>query len=395
MSVPSASSGRSDRVVFVEFVVGAIMILVVMIHGCWNLCEFSCNFYDPAAEDFIGSITDGMGPMSAFLEIVYAGLFIFFMISGYFYKPGRSHSESLRRRLRKMVPAFLVCIVVLPLIIYLIMCAQGTTVTPDRAAYNIAAFLLGQSFVNGLGIEVEFIATTEVLGPYYFIETMIFADIIFFSIARWALAKDSNTVIAIIITLLIGGAMATFSLGIFNTDKSFIAVAFMLFGTYLKRVRFFETMDERIKTLKHWLLFIALLAAAYVLAMFFPTGMAFDHSCIGQYGVASAFTLFALATTSMFALVTILEILYKIPGFRQLVSFIGRYPYQILLFNLFYLVLPALIIKGEVENCWFFADIPEALPYVFFSIAMSVLTAWTMGRIKTMIKERKVAQDSQ
>jgi fucose 4-O-acetylase-like acetyltransferase len=95
------------------FVIAAIvMIHVIMLRGDGG----------PRGHEMISN------PVTSAL---YLGLMLFFIVSGYFYKPGRTPLENIKHRLPPMFIAFAVSLVVLPILMYLYLTAIGCN--PDPA----------------------------------------------------------------------------------------------------------------------------------------------------------------------------------------------------------------------------------------------------------------------
>ncbi len=62
------------------------------------------------------NVANGMTGYPFIFDVTYAGLMMFFLFQGYFYKPHSGYWNNLKKRIIQLVPPFIVCSIVLTLI---------------------------------------------------------------------------------------------------------------------------------------------------------------------------------------------------------------------------------------------------------------------------------------
>ena len=116
----------------------------------------------------------------------------YFTLSGYYYRPGkRTPLQSIKRRTLQLVKPYFIYSIG----IWIMTTAYNlitSSMTLKDCARQYFAFLLSRHStedVQTMGVVTKGIPFTSVVGTFWFIVIMFFADILFFLIADWALAS--------------------------------------------------------------------------------------------------------------------------------------------------------------------------------------------------------------
>ncbi len=279
---------------------------------------------------------------SPIVQALYLGLISFFIISGYFFKPGRGFVENMRRRIKVLFYALIVASVGLSVICFLWCLLWGQPTNLDDLALCLErAFNLERSFldfdIRAPDPRIPW-AICGFSAGYYFLWVLLFACVIFYAVADHI--RDNKKLGLLVVAVLLGVTIAYrelfhFSLP-FNLNLCPIAAVFMIIGMYLAKHEVVEKIESAgLRSGRFWMLFLGSMAATLVLVFLLPPSIDFDFMTFGKYGGYSAIPYTVEATCAFFMLICLCFIFSKIPLISTLFSEIGKHTLGILLLHLF------------------------------------------------------------
>ena len=282
----------------------------------------------------LNQVDDSGRSVSLFLQPLYLGLIGFFVISGYFL-PSGDYIHRIKKR-SKLLIVLVVCSLTLPVALYLWLWILGQPSTLDDLWMSIVASFDNQNVFMPLDqptpIKVCYSAYT-----HYFLWVMLWSFFIFYAIADRVLA-DIRLFVATLLSLLAAEAVLVY-IGVslpFDSTLIPIAVAFMLIGAYLSRMRFLENLEEaEWKSSRTWMPLIISILALAVLVYLFPPGVKFNFSDFGEYGGLSAFPYFieGILVFVMFSYVSM--IIARIPLLSDMFAICGKYSLALAVLHIF------------------------------------------------------------
>jgi len=324
------------------------------------------------------------------LQILYLGLIGFFIISGYFFRPGRGFRENMGRRVRILFAALLVCAVVLTLASFLWCLLWGQPTGTDDLVLGLQrAFGVERAFVD-FEASVPWAVCGISLG-YYFLWCILGAFVIFYAVADRI--RDDWKLGALVVSVLMAFTVAyrelfDFTLP-FYLNLAPIAAVFMVAGMYLAKLDLAGRMESGGFGDRRTLGLVAVcLVAAVALAFVFPPNIKFDWMYFGSYGGWSAvpYTLEALA---MFVVLLFLAlVLSRVPLLSEVFLRLGPHTMGILLLHGFvakFMLAPFFTFGTDVALPAEFGGIAR-VAYAFAVLAVTyAICAYgpsVMGRLK-------------
>ncbi len=271
------------------------------------------------------------------VQALYLGLVGFFIMSGYFFKPGRGFRENMRRRVKVLLLALLVAAFGLSLISFLWCSLWGQPTDFEDLLHCIGrAFTLERSFVD-FDAKIPWAICGFTMG-YYFLWVLLGACIIFYAVADrirddWKLGL---VVVAILLIItIVYRELFSFSLP-FNINLCPMAAVFMIVGMYLAKLDLAGMIESaRVKDPKYWGLFLGSTAVLLVMVYTLPPSIDFDFMDFGQYGGYSAIPYVVEGTLAFIMLLYLFFFLSKVPLISSLFVVIGRHTMGILILHVF------------------------------------------------------------
>ena len=269
------------------------------------------------------------------IQIPYLGLMSFFIISGYFFRPGRGFAENIRRRGNQLVVALVACSVILPVITYIWLAILGQPSDPSDIIKAIIFNCYLHDLFTPLGPTESYIACATSVG-YYFLWAMMGGFLIFYALADRVLddwKKLSLTIIVILVAFMLFVEFWPVMLPFFF-EVAPLAALFMFAGAILAKYKFIEKVETFAwRSFGYWLPFIISLVAGIVLCLIFPPGAQFDWAKFGDYGGWSVIT-FILEAILLFAVfVYIAMIVTKLPLLPRFLYLASSHSLGLLLYH--------------------------------------------------------------
>ena len=318
-------------------------------------------------------------------ELLYTGLLMFIVVSGYFHKVGRSLKENLVRRLLPMLAIIIVGTVVLTLIMYVYLLALGYDLSGCDVWSDIANAIIGrQSFVKAPG-------TPEVLGPYdvtfqfYYIQALIVGYAIFYPIVDRVVIDAKRTLAAILVLMGITMVYVEF-IDIqlpFYIQLGPMVAAFLLMGAYMRTKDFFDTIKDWYHDKRYWLFFLACLAISLTLTYYFPTRKGFCYTIFGYYGGWSVITFTIISVTGGMVLLMLCAWIAKLGPIGKVMESCGRNCLYVFVLHVFVgclIIAPFYPLTGEV---WF--PITDEWVSILVAVATIAIIMVVFGPVKDHI----------
>ncbi len=376
----------SERNRTLDMIKGLVIIAVVIVH---------LSSAAAVSNDTTGT---GTGFNSTFfIEYLYSALILFFVISGYCYKP-RGYLNNVKRRVIQIGTAFIVCTVVLTIILAGIQWAYGYNVTAGQMLTDIGKVLIGVGTFTDYS---EFpylppVATYEISHAYYFLEIMLFAFLIFYAIAERSTKNWKTALISVFILTSLTFLMREFipfRLPWFIQNVP-MAAGFMVLGLYAKKHGVIEFIDSGFRKKKYWIVLASVLIISIVLICLFPTRMSFAHSTFGDYGGWSAYTYVASTVLCSYVIAVIASGLAKIPKLSNLLIFIGSQTMIIFLFHMFYAKIISMQFHTQtIDSRIPFDSVGESLVVAVIVVFLCIMTSKLLTTVKQRIVSSKKSDD--
>jgi fucose 4-O-acetylase-like acetyltransferase len=382
-----------SRLISADILKGLLIVAIVFIHLVLSRSDVLFSGADAALLDGGGVSSADIGTLV--IQAFYLGLMAFFMLSGYFFRPGRGFLENMRRRSMQLVLALAVCAVVLPLIIYAWMALFGKAEGLDDL---INAFQWGFG-LNGvfepLDVFTEHPACGGCVG-YYYLWGMVWGFLIFYALADRIYDDWRKSVAAIVLLFVITLLLKEF-LPIklpFYCQLGPVSAAFMIIGMMLAKRKVIERIEAfDIRSGSSWGLFLGSLLAVIVLVMLFPPGLEFDYMSFGDYGGYPVF-IYAIEALAMFIVYVHLSLLIsKMIGLSTLFNVAGQNSLAILLLHGSVATFIAVPFYDFTHGSWF-PDTMGLMPSLLIAvvtIAVCVLVSVMQKRYRGRARDSRAA----
>ncbi|MCQ2084895.1 MAG: acyltransferase [archaeon] len=323
-TVPSDSGEQNRRLYSIDVIKGFIIIAVVLLHFIIIV---------PSDEPRTGN-------SNLALQALYTGLMLFFIFSGYFFRPEKSSWSQVKKRLIIIGTVTVAGLVILPVIMYVYVTLLGYGTDPMDLPQCFRS-LFGNWKIFNIDTNEDF-PIFAIHNGYYFLQIMLVSFVLFYPIAVRVVNDDRKLIVAII--LLVTG---TFVLAEFvgcelplYSQLAPIATAFMLVGAFLGKHKVIERIEYGELTSKWNLMYLAIAAVVgVVMLVLFEPGVYFDDTIFGDYGGYSAYPYFIICCAFCYIFLSIGVVLNKIPGLRKILSTLGRHTLGILCLHIFVLKL--------------------------------------------------------
>ncbi|MBQ7173106.1 MAG: acyltransferase family protein [Clostridia bacterium] len=275
----------------------------------------------------------------------------FFTLSGYYYRPGaRTPGECIRRRAKQLLKPYFIysgviwfCTTVYNLIVA--STSFGETLWESVKQYLTFLFSRNSLVLVGLAEKGKMatpsslsVSFTSITVPFWFIAMMFFADIIFFLIADFALAKMKRFISVtsglILLSFLLNVLVDAIGFGLpWNIQNVPMATALMLVGAMFGQTKLLS--KETVKT--KWLVINSLVALAIValIQWQFPGAGSFSAGVFFYFGAVEVFPCVLLGIIAPFMLVSFSRLIEKIPVLSKALIWVGFRTLPILLVHMF------------------------------------------------------------
>ncbi len=286
----------------------------------------------------IGIVAKGdVGDPAPPVQALYLGLVGLFIMSGYFFRPGRGFRENMLRRVRILLLALLIAAIGLSVISFLWCYLWGQpTDLDDLLLCMQRAFTLERSFVD-FDEKIPWAICGFSMG-YYFLWVLLFSCMIFYAVADRI--RDDWKLGLAVIAVLLGVTIAyreLFGFGLpFNLNLCPMATVFMIIGMYLARFDLVGRIESAgLRDRGFWIAFAASTVCVMALVYILPPSIDFEYMDFGKYGGWSALPYVAEGVLAFFMLLCIFRLLSMVPVISAAFVEVGRHTLGILILHAF------------------------------------------------------------
>lgn len=278
------------------------------------------------------------GDPNMLTEGLYILIMLFFVISGYVYKPERRYLRNVKNRTKQLGVRLVLGLTILPLILWPYLLMFGNVVTSDDYLRCLISLIGNDLVLQPLDASFTKLSCLNIYSGYYFLQIMIVGFIIFYAIADRLRDSLPKTVAAMVILTAMSFAMMEY-IGYYLPlwfELTPFAVALMVFGSYLSNIKYVENAENTgWRGRRNWIVMAITLAGAAVMLYFLPIGTGFDYHYFGEYGYISIFPFLLTALLCGTFFLTLIAILPKIPILSDMFSFVGTFSIGILCLHIF------------------------------------------------------------
>ena len=323
------------------------------------------------------------------VQFMYSGLLMFVLISGYFYKPGKSYLENVRSRVVPLFTIFVVMTVLMILVMYGYLLLLGYDLSQYDLPDVILSGLLGKGFAFVDFKSDEFLPYIEVQAPFdvcmqmYYLGLICVAYLIFFALVDRVITDWRKTVATILVLIFITSAYIEFVhlQTPLYVHMAPLFAAFLLIGALLKQYRFATFLENGLHDKRYWIGFLATIVVAVLLLLMFPGTTDITLGMIGDYGIFTAYTFSATTLACGMVQFFLAAILVRIPIWNGFFQLMGR---DVLPLYLYHMLVCKILIAPFVTLDTS-AQIPlpplEAFAMVFVTIAVIFVLTYIYRRI--------------
>ena len=274
----------------------------------------------------------------------------FFTLSGYYYRPGaRTPGACIRRRAVQLLKPYFIYSVgiwIITTVYNLIVSTASFGSTLWECAKQYLTFLFSRNSLVLVGLAEKGrmgtpsslpISFTSVTVPFWFVAMMFFADVVFFLIADWTLAKMKRFISVssglILLSFLLNILVDHIGFGLpWNIQNVPMATALMLVGAMFGHSK---VLSKEFTTPK-WMVINSLVAVGIIalIQWQFRGAGSFSAGIFIYFGAVEIFPCVLLGIVSPFMIVSFSRLIEKIPVLNKALIWVGFRTLPILLVHM-------------------------------------------------------------
>ena len=329
-----------------------------------------------------GGSDEAYSVFKGLVGIPYSLLCMFFVVSGYFYKPGNGYWHNVKDRVLKLFLFFVASVVLFTSLMYAVLWAQGY----DLSSYSLIDVIV--EVIIGKGYFVDFddpsiggeniLAPFEVTHPLYFLQIIMVGYLIFYAIADYVMESDKRTVITIAVLLTTTALYMEF-IHIqlpFSAQLGPLVASYLLMGTMLRRKRFYENLEFGHTDRRYWKIFLISLAIAVILCALFPSDLALIYSKFGDYGGWSVYPFFISMLFSGIVMSYIIS--WVVKGCHRLSALLAEIGVMCLFVHVSHMFIAKAVCSPFVTldtEVWIPISLPAGIVVSFVAIAIAMVAS--------------------
>ena len=306
------NASRSERIKSLDVLRGAAIIGVITVHILFGA----------------GREVAGMSEFN-YVELLYAGLPMFMVITGYLHKSGKDYVWNVKHRVIPLLVALVVSTIILTSIMFIYMSLIGYDLSEYNLVKDIAQIIIGKGCFTVIGSEGYsagfIISPYDISAGFYYLQILTVGLLIFYAIVDHVSDDWRLGLIAIFsLVCLTWLYLTTINIQLpFSAQLGPMVAAFLLIGHILNKHNVAEFIENGYHERKYWLIFFSMLAIGLVFIAFFPSGMTMYNTKFGEHGAWSVFTFPILAMSCGMVLWYIAFFLTKVPVVSDFFIFAG------------------------------------------------------------------------
>ena len=334
--------------------------------------------------------TDGhTSDPSAIVQFMFSGLIMFIVISGYFYKPGKSYFGNVRSRVVPLFTIFIVMTILMTVVMYLYLMVLGYDLSQYDLIDTLLRSVLGKGYAFVDFTSPEFTQYIDVPAPFfvsiqmYYLGVLCIAYLIFFALIDRVIDDWRKLVATIAVLFLISSAYIEF---VHLQTPFYIHMApmfagFLMVGALLRKFNFAHFLENGLRDKRYWIgLFVAIIFTGLTLILF-PADTDITLGKIGDYGIFTVFTFAATSLSCGIMQLFLAAILLRLPIWNSLFLHMGKEVLPLYLYHM--LVCKMLIAPFVTLGTDYNIPLPfaEALVMAFVTIAVILVLTYFYRRI--------------
>ena len=262
-------------------------------------------------------------------ELIYAGLPMFMVITGYFYKSGRSYMDNVKHRVVPVILLLIVSTVFLTSLMYGYMWMLGYDLSGFDLVDDILTIIVGKESFSTIGSDGftagAVIAPYDISAGFYYLQILTVGLLIFYALADYVI-DDWRKCVTAIFALMGFTALYLDTINIqlpFSAQIGPVVAAFLLLGAMLGRYNVAYYIENKYREPRYWLVFGIILVCAVASVILFPTGMNLYNSKFGSNGTLSVFTFLTVSVFCGAVLWYVATFLIRVPVVSAIFTFAG------------------------------------------------------------------------
>ena len=381
VALADEATGQSNRRVrSIDILKGAAIIGVVLAH----LMFIQNAVYVETERDLLYTLD----------ELPYAGLPMFLVLSGYFYK-SNSIVYNLKKKVFPLIIALILAVVVLTVVMYCYLLLLGYDLSGSDLWGDIAQIIIGKGAfedIHSSAFDGEMILDVyEVTLPFYFLQIMAVGYLIFYPIADFALKNFKRLICTILVLLTIVCVymeLVHIQLPFYAQLGPLVAVLYLV-GAYMGKYKVADYLEHGHHEKRYWKIFGVIAIIAVISMFLIPTNKALIYSEFGDYGGYSVYTFMITSLSCGMVLFFLAALASHIHPICRILSLPGRESLPIFALHMFVAkMLVAPFVKLDTES-W----IPiKSLPITFMLSIFTVFFIAIMVMVFRKLVPRKIKQ---
>lgn len=381
-----SENSQSKRVRTADMVKGAAIIGVVVLHF--------------AILQAHGSVPSEGITITSFKAFPYSLMCTFIIISGYFYVPGRSFVDNLKKRILRFIIWLVAAVVILNTVMFLILLLQGYNLELSSLWNVISQTLVGKGAFTNIKESAVYgaavLAPFEVTHPLYYLEMLVVGYVIFYAIADRVIDDDRKLLISAFILITISAVYVVFvgTLLPFYAHLGPMSAGFLLIGVFLKKKEFYRWIENSPMNKKYWGLFIISLVISLSLCLVTPRDVSILYCNFGDYGVLSFYTFSILSIFGGIAITYILSWLGRLKVFYGTIGKVGECCLLVFVLHMFVGKCLAAPFVTYDTTCWFPITTLQGIILAVVTIAIITIAGEYYYSHKKKSKEKASAPEA-
>ncbi len=375
----------TDRIRSLDIAKGICIVAIVFCHTMEYAVVQGEDMVVPDSSSIFGD------PITVIEQFLYTLLFVFFMISGYLHKPGRSFKENVWRRFVQIVPAYLIFTTVLTFAMWLFVEATVGGVSFEEFLNQLFHSLIGDRTFEEPNHHYV-IGQCNICISYYFFMIFLVACVPFYALVDRVSDSNAKTIAGMLVLCGISAVLIEI-LPVhfpFASETAFATAAVMLMGTRLARMDFLGWMEREWKTKRYWVFTILVLAFGLLWSAFFPIGFNFVDGVLGQYGGISAFLIIPGTLACAQCFLTLCMGISRIQTASKALAILGVFSLSIMMFHVFFLKITSGLIHPITGNYIPIENLYEGIFFGTLSIILSLALSMALSRAIGRRRSKKV-----
>lgn len=268
----------------------------------------------------------------------------FFMLSAYFYKPNQKYFNNVLKRIRQVIIPMLIYSALVLLLFMLFLVIRGESLEGANSFSKLIKAFFNVSYDSCSLLKIgetlgEENSYSIIVGAFWFLNRLFFAELIFFAIADWTIVSIKR-----LVPVVLGLIMATFLvqhlIGYhlpFQFEICFALTGIMLIGAYAKQKNLAKFIAEKYKTILYWVIVVVGVGCYWALLPLECFGSSLYAGIFSSMNNIQAWQIFPwLATTLVgsYLFLVFCTFLDKIPILSNIFKWVGRHSLVVLCFHM-------------------------------------------------------------